>query len=65
MKVKVDKTLCAGCGTCVEICPEVFEMQGDVVLNIIGEDKDIPEQYEATCDDAVNSCPVEALIIEE
>ena len=25
-KVKVDKNLCIGCGTCVSMCPEVFEL---------------------------------------
>ena len=28
-KVSVDDT-CIACGTCVEICPEVFELEGDI-----------------------------------
>ncbi|UCD71672.1 MAG: ferredoxin [Syntrophobacterales bacterium] len=30
MKVRVDENLCVGDKTCGEICPEIFEMQGDV-----------------------------------
>ncbi len=28
MRVRVDKDLCVGDETCVEICPEIFEMEG-------------------------------------
>ena len=30
MRVRVDKSLCMGCGICTDICPEVFEMDGDL-----------------------------------
>ncbi len=29
MKATVDKDLCLGCDICVEVCPEVFEMDDD------------------------------------
>jgi ferredoxin len=29
MKAIVDKDLCIGCGLCVDVCPEVFEMNAD------------------------------------
>ena len=29
MKTTVDKDLCLGCGLCVDICPEVFQMEED------------------------------------
>ncbi|HVN97813.1 MAG TPA: ferredoxin [Syntrophorhabdaceae bacterium] len=64
MRVTIDKSLCAGCGTCVVICPQVFEMQDDLAVNIIGEDQDIPGDYETMCEDASDSCPVEAIVIE-
>ena len=28
MKVSIDET-CIGCGVCVEICPQIFEMEED------------------------------------
>ena len=34
----VDMDLCIGCGSCVELCPEVFELRDDKAW-VIGEDK--------------------------
>lgn len=28
-KIKVDKECCIGCGSCVAICPEVFELDDE------------------------------------
>jgi len=30
MRVKVDESLCCGCGPCSEICPEVFKLVEEV-----------------------------------
>jgi ferredoxin len=65
MKAIVDENICTGCGTCVEICPEVFELQDDHAVNILGNDKTIPADYEETCREAAEACPVEAIIIGE
>uniref|UniRef100_A0A832GPC7 Ferredoxin n=1 Tax=Caldimicrobium thiodismutans TaxID=1653476 RepID=A0A832GPC7_9BACT len=43
----IDEELCIGCGTCVEICPEVFEL-GD------NEKAYVKNQ-------AINPCPVSAI----
>jgi ferredoxin len=32
MKVRVDDDSCIGDETCVEICPGIFEMKGDVAV---------------------------------
>jgi len=64
MKVRIDKELCTGCGTCVEICPEVFELQDDLALNKLGGNKDIPEELQHACENAADSCPVAAITIE-
>jgi ferredoxin len=64
MKVRVDEDLCAGCGTCAEMCPQIFEMEDDLAKVIIG-DKSVPEENEALCRETADSCPVEAIIIEE
>lgn len=63
MKVRVDHELCIGDASCAEVCPEVFEMRDDG-LAYVKEDAD----YAGCGDrlkDAVEGCPVEAIIIEE
>ena len=49
MRAIVDEETCIGCGRCVEICPEVFELEGELAVNKIGEGNDIPPQYEQPC----------------
>jgi ferredoxin len=61
MKVRVDKETCVGDETCVDECPEVFEMQGDVaVVKMV----DVPKELEKKVEEAAKNCPVEAIIIE-
>jgi ferredoxin len=62
MKVRVDSELCVGDGTCVEICPEIFEMPGDVAVAKIEQ---VSKDLEGKCKEAAESCPVEAILIEE
>ena len=62
MKVKIDNDACVGDGTCAEMCPEVFEMKGD--LAIVKLDK-IPKELEARVKETADDCVVEAIIIEE
>jgi ferredoxin len=62
MKVKIDPELCTGDEICVQLCPEVFEMQEDKAVVIMD---DIPEDLQDSVREAVDSCPSEAIIIEE
>ena len=62
MIVYVDQDLCIGDETCVEICPEVFEMSGDVATTKMEE---VEKAYEDECLEAAENCPVDAIIIEE
>ena len=61
MKVRVDPELCVGDGTCVEICPEIFEMPEDIALAKV---EAVPKDLEGKCKEAAESCPVEAILIE-
>ena len=52
----VHQDTCTGCGTCVDLCPEVFELRGDKA-QVIGPDK----CDTCDCQEAFDSCPVEAI----
>jgi ferredoxin len=62
MKVKVDADLCTACGVCEEICPEVFEVTEEVAELKADE---VPAEHEDSCRESAESCPTEAIIIEE
>lgn len=61
MKAKVDQNTCTGCGLCVNSCPDVFEMQGDVIV-VKGDS--IPEAAMQSAKEAAENCPVEAITLE-
>ena len=62
MKAVVDKDLCIGCGLCPSICAEVFEMGDDGLSHVIVDT--VPEDVEDAAQDAAESCPVDAIVIE-
>ena len=54
--VKVDKGKCIGCGACVAICSDVFEMGSDGKSSVKNDDDS------AECvNQAIESCPVQAI----
>jgi len=67
MKVSIDKSKCIMCGSCVAICPEVFEMKDDGSV-------DVKEQYKgkditdgaliAKIKEAEAGCPATAIFTE-
>jgi len=58
MKATIDKDLCTGDQICVDLCPEVFEMDGDTARVIVDE---IPAEFEDVCKEAADSCPAECI----
>ena len=61
-KVVLDEECCIGCGSCAELCPDVFEMDEEAEkANVIK-----PEGGDETCiDEAISTCPVECISWEE
>lgn len=60
-KIIVDKDKCIGCGTCVALAPEIFEMD-DEGKSIIKKDPTIDEE---TLKLAIDSCPSQAISVEK
>lgn len=63
MKAFVDRDACIGCGLCTTICPEVFEMDDEGIATVIADP--IPADAKETAIEAKDSCPTEAISIEE
>ena len=60
-KIIIDEDLCEGCETCVELCPDVFELGENEKARVKN-----PDALD-TCnsEEAVGSCPAGALTLEE
>lgn len=63
MEVRIDEELCTGCGLCEETCPDIFKMDEDKDIAIIIK-TDYDEYDEECIQEAVESCPSEAIITE-
>ena len=61
MIAHVEKDACIGCGACPSICPEVFEMDEDGLAIALQEQ--VPEDQEELAEEAAESCPTEAIVI--
>lgn len=70
VKIVHDREKCIGCGSCVAVCPEQWEMDSDgksklkdAKLNPSTGNHEI-ERDECSCDqEAVNICPVKCIHI--
>ncbi len=62
MKVEINQDECTGDEICVDLCPEVFEMEGDVAKVIVDG---VPADVEDACREAADSCPAECIKIIE
>jgi len=59
MKITVDQEKCIGCGTCVALCKECFELK-----NGLSHVKEM-ECQSCNVKEVAQSCPVDAIIVEE
>ena len=57
-KVILDEECCVGCGSCAELCPEVFEMDEEAEkARVI-----LPEGVSNECiEEAMTACPEECI----
>ncbi|MBE0556788.1 MAG: ferredoxin [Proteobacteria bacterium] len=58
--VSVDDT-CIACGTCMETCPDEFELEGDIASVKNGADLSLDEEII----EAAEACPVDAIHYEK
>ena len=62
MKVVVDFDLCASTGSCMQVCPEVFEVRSDGYLYILQEEP--AAELADKVNEAAELCPTGAISIE-
>jgi ferredoxin len=63
MRVIVNFNLCESNALCVEDCPEVFEIRDDDLLYVLDEHPS--EELRSKVEQAVRSCPKQAIAIED
>jgi ferredoxin len=63
MRVVVDFDLCESNAICMGIAPEVFEVRDDDFLYVLQENP--PEELRPKIEQAVRSCPKQAISIED
>ncbi len=61
MVVKIDQSLCIGCGVCESIYGDLFEMQGDGKAHV----KEDVAYDVSLAEDAAHQCPVGAISVDK
>ena len=66
MKIIEQRSKCIGCGSCVAVCPEYFEMAEDGLASIKGggmngENMELEIQEAACIQEAAEICPVQII----
>ena len=60
MKVRVDRSVCIGCGTCEVTAPEIFQLDDEGLARVL-----VPESDdEALLREAAEGCCVDAIILQ-
>jgi len=61
MVVKVDPNKCIGCGLCVSMCPDAFELKDDGKAHV--KDAKACDSGGCDCKSIAESCPVQAITV--
>lgn len=59
MKIKVNQDACIGCGACLSIAEDLFEMNEDGLSHAKVEE--VPEDKQDQAKEAIESCPTGAI----
>jgi len=60
MKIVINKEACIGCGLCVQVAPNIYEMQEDKAILRVDE---IPENEAELATSGADQCPVTAISV--
>jgi ferredoxin len=58
-RIRIDRSLCSGFGSCVELAPEAYELGPDGIANVLVHATDDPNVIEAA-----GTCPMGAISVE-
>jgi len=61
MRIIIDTEACIGCGVCESLCPDVFQVQEDEKAHVVAREA----CDTCDCEEAADSCPAQAISIEE
>lgn len=61
MRVSVDYNVCASTGSCMQVCPEVFEVRSDGYMYVLQEEP--PEELRPKVEQAADLCPTAAITV--
>jgi len=66
VKITHDRDVCIGCGACVAVCPDYWEMSNDGKSDLKGADGNVLQLSDKKCNlEAAQSCPVTCIHVEE
>ena len=58
--VKIDRLICVGFETCVEVAPDLFQMDEEGIANFTSDTNEVDKE---TVLEACKECPVDALVV--
>ena len=58
-RIRIDRSLCSGFGSCVELAPDAYELGPDGIANVLVRETDDPNAIEAA-----GTCPMGAITVE-